>query len=115
MAGKKNPTTRQPSQRMQDVPMRYLLALALLTCWLQGISGGNELTSRYPLETEFGKLCTVIPVLVSVLDDKDQPVKSAQVLAVSDDWGVRLPVTGDPFAYTDEKGTERLARLPQAR
>jgi len=88
--------------------MRYLLALALLTCWLRGISPGNELTTRYPLETEFRNLCTGVPVLVSVFDDQDRPVESAQVVAFSEDWGVRLPVTGGPFAYTGKDGTASL-------
>jgi hypothetical protein len=35
-------------------------------------------------------------------------VESAQVVAFSEDWGVRLPVTGGPFAYTGKEGTASL-------
>jgi hypothetical protein len=84
------------------------LALAILLCCLPLASCGNEIQDRYPVETGFGKLCAGVQVQVSVLDGKEHPVKSAQVLAVSEDWGVRLPVTGGPFAYTDERGTAKL-------
>lgn len=85
-----------------------LLSEFITVVVLVGTADGSVLADRYPLETEFRKLCTGIPVVVNVLDDQEQPVESAQVVAFSEDWGVRLPVTGGPFAYTGKDGTASL-------
>jgi len=98
-----------------------LAALALATanspCWCilaGGVADGEppaaaleDIRSAYPEDQFYREAFTIVQVRVTVRDARGAPIRNAQVIAYSEDWGVRLPVDG-PFAMTDDRGDARL-------
>ena len=109
--------------------MRYLVSAVLLLMILPGnatVCQANQSTS--PAAAVAGEPFTsdsiqedtrftqtfqnLVHVAVTVRDAARRPVKGAQVIAYSEDWGVTCPVVDGPFAVADETGTASIVLFP---
>lgn len=90
------------------LPPRRPIALGVaalgLLCTV-AVRADPAVTDQYPEDDYYQEAFSVVPAHVVVRDVRGRPIKGAEVLAYSEDFGVRFPTADSVVALTDERGT----------